>query len=172
MKKRLPSLLVCFCLFALSGAAQSRKPPLVIANRAALFTKLIADLSLDEANELFRRYRPDLKLVRVSRNRHEPGLQDSLLRVSTAADQLQFSKNRYKAMLLGGKFSSTKVSFAGMRVGVAQDVFCRTLRLQPGHDTYVVRDGEENFLQLTFRFSGGKLKQVEYDMLVPLESID
>jgi len=172
MKKRLAPLLVCFCLFALSGAAQGRRPPLVIANRAALFTELIADLSPTDAEKLFRLYRIDLKLTRVSPNRHEPDVKDSLLRVNTAADQLQFFKNRYKTMLLGGRFSSTKASFAGMRVGVAQDVFCRTLRLKSGYDTYAVLDGEENFLQLTFRFAGGKLKQVEYKMLNPLEEID
>lgn len=140
-----------------SAPAQAVEPRQLTVSRADLFERLIADLSPTDAASVWQRYRPNLKLMRISRNGHEPRVTDSLLTATTAADQLTLFKNKYKTMLLGGKFTSAKMSFAGMRVGVSQDVFCRTLRLKPGYATYVIRDGQEELLQLTFSFTNGKL---------------
>ncbi|RYE90209.1 MAG: hypothetical protein EOO37_03475 [Cytophagaceae bacterium] len=125
-----------------------------------------------DGDQLFRTYRADLKLLKVTRNRHEPGVKDSLLQVKTPADKLVLFKNRYKALLRSATITSTKVSFAGLRVGAAQAAFCRALHLKPGYDQYVFADGMENFAQLTLTFCGGKLRRVEYEELMNRDAID
>ena len=163
-------LLAIFYLLICSALAQIAKPrQLRIISNPALFKKLMRDL---DAPQLLKRYRTDLKLVRVTRNRHDPTVSDSLLQVKTPADKLTLFKNQYRALLRGATITSAKVRFAGLRTGATQTDFCRTLRLKPGYDQYIITDGMENFVQLTFAFAGGKLKSVEYRELVDMDGVD
>jgi len=164
-----PLLLTLCCLLTYPALAQVAKPRVFKVNSASAFNKLMSGLDDDQ---LFRTYRADLKLIRVTRNRHEPGVRDSLLQVKTPADKLVLFKNRYKTLLRGATITSTRVSFAGLRVGATQDAFCRTMHLKPGYDQYVFADGMENFVQLTFTFSSGKLRRVEYEELINMDAID
>ena len=61
---------------------------------------------------------------------------------------------------------------AGLRVGASRADFCQKLHLKPGYDQYVITDGVENFVQLTFAFAGGKLKRVEYRELLDMDATD
>jgi hypothetical protein len=160
--------IVCFCLFSQALFAQVSKPLLKLS-KPALFEKLTSDL---KANQLFRIYRADLKLIKVRRNRHEPAVKDSVLAVNTGADRLTLFKNRYATLLLSATFASTKVSFSGLKVGVTKEVFCRTLHLSTAYTVYAFTDGIEDFVQLTCTFLGGKLKSVEYKWLINPDSID
>jgi hypothetical protein len=94
------------------------------------------------------------------------------LQVKTPADKLTLFKNQYSALLRGATITSAKVRFAGLRTGAIQDDFCRTLRLKPGYDQYVITDGVENFVQLTFTFANSKLKSVGYRELVDMNGVD
>ena len=174
MKTTLTLLLALAISFACRAQAAKAAPAkqLKVGNRSSLFAKLITNLSPTDANLLWRRYRAEARLLRTSRNRHDPSITDSVLTVHNAADQLTLFKNTYKVMLLAGMFSSDRVSFAGLKVGVAQPEFCRMLRLPLGYSSYAISDGQEQFLQLIFSFSGGHLQQVEYKMLQSLNAID
>jgi len=99
-------------------------------------------------------------------------VRDSLLQVITPADKLTLLKSRYHTFLRSASITSARVSFAGLRTGATQADFCQRLHLKPGYDEYVVTDGLENFLQLTFTFSSGKLKHVEYSELINMDTID
>lgn len=156
-------------LLAYLAGAQVAKPRQLTIRKAALFERLTADL---DAGQLFQRYRASLKLQQVRRNRHEPAIKDSILTVSTPTDQIRLFKNRYNTLLLGATFTSTKVSFAGLKIGVTKTVFCRTLHLNPAYAVYTFTDGMEDFVQLTCTFAGDKLKSVEYRYLVNPDTID
>jgi len=163
-------LLALYCLLAYVAAAQTVKSrTLKLANNAGLFEKLVAGL---DAQRLLRIYQADLKLVQVRRNRHQPAVRDSLLQAVTPADKIILLKSRYNTLLRSASIASARVSFAGFRTGAAQADFCQQLHLKPGYDEYVVTDGMENFLQLTFSFNNGKLKRVEYRELVDMDTID
>lgn len=162
-------LIGCFCLLGPAVLAQASKPQLLKLSKPALFEKLTADL---EADRLFRLYRTDLKLKQVTRNRHEPTVKDSVLIANTPADRLTLLKNRYNTLLVGATFTSTKVSFGGLKVGVTKAVFCRTFHLSPVYTTYAFTDGMEDFVQLTCTFANGKLKAVEYRYLINPDAID
>ena len=167
MRPLLPA--IC-CLLICPAAAQTTKPrKLKINSNAALFEKLMDGLN---ARQLLKLYRTDLKLIRVTRNRHEPAVRDSLLQVKTPADRLTLFKNRYNAQLCEATITSTKVRFAGLHTRVRRVNFCQKLHLKPGYDQYVITDGVENFVQLTFAFAGGKLKNVEYRELLDIDAID
>ena len=72
-----PLLLAICCLLICPAAAQTTKPrKLKMNSNAALFEKLMDGLN---ARQLLKLYRTDLKLIRVTRNRHEPAVRDSLL---------------------------------------------------------------------------------------------
>jgi hypothetical protein len=163
--------LLISCLFLLSHAthAQASKPQLLKLSKPALFEKLTSSL---EGGQLFRLYRTDLRLKQVKQNRHEPTVKDSVLTAITPADRLTLFKNRYNTLLLGATFTSTKVSFGGLKMGVTKEAFCRTLRLSPAYTTYAFTDGMENFVQLTCTFANGKLRTVEYKWLINPDSID
>jgi hypothetical protein len=162
-------LLVVCCLCSHTVFAQAAKLQVLKLNDATLFEKLTTGLA---AQQLLRGYRPNLKLLQVRPNRHEPAVTDSLLQVKTPADNLTLFKNRYTVLLRGAAITSTKVTFAGMRVGVTQEAFCRTLHIKPGYDQYVFTDGLENFVQLTFSFGGDKLQRVDYKEVVTMDAID
>jgi len=162
-------LSTCFCLLSQVVLGQTSKPRLLRLNNAALFEQLTAEL---EADRLYRRYRADLKLKQVRQNRHEPAIKDSVLLATTPADRLELLKNRYNTLLLGATFTSTKVSFGGLKMGVTKEAFCRTLHLSPAYTTYAFTDGMEDFVQLTCTFASGKLKSVEYKYLVNPDTID
>ena len=165
-----PLLLAICCLLICPAAAQSTKPrKLKIESNAALFENLMSELN---ARQLLKLYRTDLKLIRVTRNRHEPAVRDSLLQVKTPADRLTLFKNRYNALLREATITSTKVRFAGLHTGVSRASFCQKLHLKPGYDQYIITDGVENFVQLTFAFAGGKLKSVEYRELLDMDATD
>jgi len=161
-------LITYLCLLSQSLFAQTSKPLLKLS-KPALFEKLTADL---EADRLFRLYRANLKLSQVRRNRHEPTVKDSVLTVTTPADRLALFKNRYTTLLISATFTSTKVSFGGLKIGVTKEVFCRTLHLSPAYKVYAFTDGMEDFVQLTCTFADNKLKSVEYKYLVNPDSID
>lgn len=162
-------LLAGCCLLTHSALAQGAKPRVLNSRSTALFEGLTTGLDPDRLVQL---YRADLKLSRVRPNPHEPALKDSIMVVATPADQLRLLKNRYKALLYSATITSAKVSFAGMRVGVSREQFCRTLHLSPAYDVYAFTDGMEDFVQLRFTFAGGKLQRVQYQQLVNLEAID
>jgi hypothetical protein len=162
-------LLIICCLASDIVFAQTVKPRVLKLTNAALFEKLTTEL---DAQQLLRIYRPNLKLVQVKPNRHEPAIKDSLLQVKTSADNLTLFKNRHNALLRGAAITSTKVTFAGMQVGVTREVFCRTLHVKPGYGQYVFTDGMENFVQLTFSFTSSKLQRVDYKELVNMDAID
>jgi hypothetical protein len=161
-------LTACFCLLSHGLLAQPSKPVLKLS-KSALFDKLTADL---KADRLFRLYRANLKLSQVRRNRHEPAVKDSILTVITPADRLTLFKNRYATLLISATFTSTKVSFGGLRTGVTKEVFCRTLHLSPAYTAYAFTDGMEDFVQLTCTFADNRLKSVEYKYLINPDSID
>ncbi|RZK28029.1 MAG: hypothetical protein EOO63_12150 [Hymenobacter sp.] len=125
-----------------------------------------------DANQLIRLYHSKLKLRRVTRNIHDPAVKDSILVVATPADHLDLFKNRDKALLRGATITSTKVRFAGMRVGVSKEQFCRTLHLSSAYQVYTFTDGMENFVQLTFTFLTNKLSSVVYEELIAMDGID
>ncbi|MBJ6143853.1 hypothetical protein [Hymenobacter sp. BT559] len=162
-------LSTCFCLLTQVAPGQSSKPLLLSSSNTALFEQLTAGL---EASRLYQLYRADLKLKQVRRNRHEPAIKDSVLLAITPTDHLELFKNRYNTLLLGATFTSTKVSFGGLKIGVTKEVFCRTLHLSPTYTTYAFTDGMENFVQLTCTFASGKLRRVEYNYLINPDSID
>lgn len=162
-------LLGCGCLFCCLAAAQAPRPRVMKNNNPILFEKLATGF---EAARLFRLYHADLKLRQVRRNRHEPAVRDSVLRVATAADQLELFHNRYNTLLYSATITSARVSFAGMRIGVSKEQFCRTLHLSPAYDVYAFTDGTENFVQLSFTFSRGALKSAEYKPLINLDTLD
>ena len=162
-------LIACFCLLSQALVAQPSKPQLVKISKAALFEKLTGGL---EASRLFRLYRADFRLIQVRRNRHEPAIKDSILTVNTATDKLALLKNRYATLLISATFTSSKVSFGGLKTGVTKEVFCRTLHLSPAYTVYAFTDGMEDFVQLTCTFAAGKLKSVEYKYLINPDSID
>jgi len=151
------------------ASAQAVKPRVLKLGNGMLFEKLVTGF---DAQQLLRVYRPNLKLLQVKPNRHEPAVKDSLLQVKTPADNLTLFKNRYKVLLRRATITSTKVSFAGMRVGVTQETFCRTLHLKPNYTQYALTDGIENFVQLTFAFVAGKLQSVEYKELIDMDTIE
>lgn len=163
-------LLAFCCLLAYTSSAQTVKSrTLELTDNAKLFNKLLAGL---DAQRLLRIYQADLKVVQVRRNRHQPTMRDSLLRAVTPADKVDLLKCRYNTLLLKASITSTRVSFAGLRVGATQADFCRQLHLKSGYDEYVITDGMENFLQLICTFNSGKLKRVEYRALVDMDTID
>jgi hypothetical protein len=162
-------LLLPWYLLGRPASAQAVKPRVLKLHNGMLFEKLVTGF---DAQQLMHTYRPNLKLLQVKRNRQEPAVKDSLLQVRTAADNLTLFKNRYKVLLRRATITSTKVSFAGMRVGVTQETFCRTLHLKPNYNQYVFTDGIENFVQLTFAFVAGKLQSVEYKELIDMDAID
>jgi hypothetical protein len=161
-------LITCFCLLSQALCAQSTKPLLKLS-KPALFEKLTADLKPDR---LFRLYHPYLKLSQVRRNRHEPAIKDSVLTVTIPTDRLTLVKNRYTTLLVGATFTSTKVSFGGLKIGVTKEVFCRALHLSPTYTVYAFTDGMEDFVQLTCTFVNNKLKSVEYKYLINPDAID
>jgi hypothetical protein len=165
---RLLLLILCY-LLTYPALAQVVKPRVFRISNTSLFERLMSGL---DANQLFRTYRTDLKLFRVTRNRHEPAVRDSLLQVKTPTDKLVLFKNRYKTLLRAATITSTRVSFAGLRVGVTQKAFCQALHLKPNYDQYVFTDGTENFVQLMLTFSSGKLWRVEYKELIDMDAID
>ena len=164
-------LLLAICYLLTYGApAQTIKPRQIrISNQPALFEKLMRGF---DSRQLLQRYRTELKLIRVTRNRQEPTVSDSLLKVKTPADELILFKNQYNTILREASITSTKIRFAGLCTGATQADFCRTLRLKPGYDQYIITDGVENFVQLTFAFANGKLKSVAYRELVNMDAID
>ena len=167
MRPLLPA--IC-CLLICPAAAQTTKPrKLKINSNTALFEKLMDGLN---ARQLLKLYRTDLKLIRVTRNRHEPAVRDSLLQVKTPTNKLTLFKNRYNAQLCEATITSTKVRFAGLHTRVRRVNFCQKLHLKPGYDQYVITDGVENFVQLTFAFAGGKLKSVKYRELLDMDATD
>jgi len=167
--KNMHYLLLLCCLLNLPASTQVAKPRILRLSNAVLFEKLMTGL---DPQQLMRIYRPNLKLLKVQCNRHEPAVKDSLLQVKTAADNITLFKNRYNALLRGATITSTKVSFDGMRIGIAQETFCRILHLKPTYDQYVCTDGMENFVQLTFTFVRGKLQVVKYEELINMDTID
>jgi hypothetical protein len=151
------------------AAAQGSRPRIAQRSNAALYEKLASGF---DANRLFQLYRANLKLRQVVRNRHEPTVKDSILYVATPADRLELFHNRFTTLLYSATITSTRVSFAGMQVGVSKEKFCRTLHLNPAYDVYTITNGMENFVQLRFVFFNGKLKSAEYKPLINLDTID
>jgi hypothetical protein len=162
-------LIACCCMLSQALPTQTSKPQLLRINKPVLFEQLTADLNPDR---LFRLYRTNLKLKQVRRNRHEPAVKDSVVTVSTPADQLTLFKNRYNTLLLSARFTSNKVKFGGLQIGVTKEIFCRTLHVSPAYTVYAFTDGMEDFVQLTCTFAAGKLKTVEYKYLINPDSID
>jgi len=162
-------LIACCCLLSQALPAQTSKPQLLRINKPILFEQLTADLHPDQ---LFRLYRTNLKLKQVRPNRHDSAVKDSTVTVSTPADQLALFKNRYNTSLLSASFTSNKVKFNGLQVGVTKELFCRTLHVSPAYTVYAFTDGMEDFVQLTCTFANGKLKTVEYKYLINPAGID
>jgi hypothetical protein len=162
-------LSIGLCLLTQAVHAQASKPQLLRLSKPALFEKLTATL---KADQLVRLYRADLKLKQVRQNRHEPTVKDSILIATTPTDHLELLKNRYNTLVLGATFTSAKVSFGGLKVGVTKEVFCRVLQLRPAYTVYAFTDGIENFVRLTCTFTGNKLKKVEYKYLINPDAID
>jgi hypothetical protein len=162
-------LLFSFYLFYHIAVVQIPRPRVMQKSNAVLYEKLASGF---DATQLFRLYRANLRLRRVMRNRHEPTMKDSILYVATAADQLELLRNRFTTLLYSATITSGKVGFAGMRVGVSKEQFCRTLHLNPAYDVYIITDGMENFVQLRFTFVSGKLKSAQFKPLINLDAID
>ena len=113
------------------------------------------------------------KISKVTRNRHEPAVRDSLLVVTTAANHLELLKNRYNAFLIKTDLTSTKISFGpSLRIGASQAAFCKAYGLKPNCRPYEITDAPEEAVQLRFSFAGGKLQEVSYRLLRPFGDID
>jgi|GEM_PF-1726402 len=160
---------LCCSLTSLANAAsprqapttgQPRKPaPLVVRNNSML-KLMTAEL---EVPHLRRTYRKSIRVSKVVPNEHDPAVRDTLLQVSTAADQLKIFTNQYNSFLLDARITSRAVSFGkGIRVGAAQAAFCQAFDLSARHDIYQVIETPEGGYSITFFFKAGVLSRVQY----------
>lgn len=113
------------------------------------------------------------KVSKVTRNQYEPAARDSLLTVTTTAEHLQLSKNRYNAFLIKSDLISAKISFGqGLRTGASQAILYKAYDLIINYQAHEVTDVPEETGQRYFSFAGSKLQKVSCRILRLLGGID
>ncbi|GAA4354234.1 hypothetical protein GCM10023185_15770 [Hymenobacter saemangeumensis] len=144
------------------GTCCSGSPaPLVVRNNR-LLTLMTAELA---AARLRTTYRQHIRVGKVIPNAHDPAVRDTLLLVSTAADQLKIFTNQHNSFLFQASITSRAVSFGkGIRVGASQAMFCQAFGLSPRYEIYQVIESPEAGYSITFFFKAGVLSRVEYQV--------
>lgn len=156
--------LLGLCLLTFSGfrpAPVARSTTLTVY-RSALLKLMMKEL---EPPQVRATYRSAFKVQQVSKNQYEPAVKDTMLVVSTAADQVLLFANKYNTFLIKAVLTSNKVAFGkNIRVGARKEDFCRAYQLSAAYDQYRVTDDENTGTYLEFSFSGGTLRKVRYQI--------
>jgi len=157
-------ILLCLCLLTFSAFCPARVPrgTTLTVYRSALLKLMMKEL---EPPRVRATYRSAFKVQQVSKNRYEPAIKDTLLAVSTAADQVLLFANKYNTFLIKAALMSNKVTFGrNIRVAARKEAFCRAYQLSAAYDQYRVTDDENTGTYLEFSFSGGTLRKVCYQI--------
>ena len=146
MKTLLPLFGLIWLNWFSSAFAQASQPGTLIVRDSIVFNKMAPGI---ESAKLLRLYRSELRVQKVSRNRHDPATKDSLLIIKTATDYLELVKNQHNSFLIKADFTSTRVSFgSGIRIGVSKADLCKVYRLNPNFQNYQILETPEEIQQL------------------------